>query len=127
MVPPNYEALTSRTTLDVLDAAQELVDIRVSLAGARRDDVVAAYLILISIGIMTAHGLQLPVSVPILAYDPSQHIDATRDRLFGTDTDTVDCRITETGRALAMKLHLCVQHVRSPQRSPATVLVAGSV
>ncbi len=81
------EALVgSRTTLDVLDAEQELVDSQVSLAGARRDNIVAAYLLLGSIGKLTATDLRLPVAV----YDPTRHYDATRDRLFGTSTETIE-------------------------------------
>ena len=81
------EALVgSRTTLDVLDAEQELVDSQVSLANARRDNVVAAYLVLASIGKMNPRDLRLPVG----QYDPAIHYDATRDRLFGTNTETVE-------------------------------------
>ncbi len=81
------EALVgSRTTLDVLDAEQELVDSQISLAGARRDNIVAAYLLLGAIGKLTAADLRLPAPI----YDPSAHYDATRDRWFGTDTETVE-------------------------------------
>lgn len=40
----------SRTTLDVLDAEQELLDARVTLVGARRNEMVAAYALLSAIG-----------------------------------------------------------------------------
>lgn len=81
------EALVgSRTTLDVLDAEQELVDSKVSLAGARRDAIVAAYRLLGAIGRLTAADLRLSVST----YDPQEHYTNTRDKLFGTNTDTVD-------------------------------------
>lgn len=81
------EALVgSRTTLDVLDAEQELVDSQISLTGARRDNIVAAYLILGAIGKLTAADLRLPVPI----YDPSAHYDATRNRWFGTNTETVE-------------------------------------
>lgn len=81
------EALVgSRTTLDVLDAEQELVDSKVSLAGARRDAIVAAYRLLGAIGQLTARDLRLPVA----SYDPEEHYSKTRDKLFGTDTETVD-------------------------------------
>jgi TolC family type I secretion outer membrane protein len=81
------EALVgSRTTLDVLDAEQELVDSQVSLANARRDNIVAAYLVLASIGKMTPRDLRLPVA----QYDPAVHYDGTRNRLFGTNTETVE-------------------------------------
>ena len=81
------EALVgSRTTLDVLDAEQELVDSQVNLANAQRDAVVAAYRLLGSIGKLTAHDLRLTRNI----YDPEEHYDDTRDRLFGTNTDTID-------------------------------------
>lgn len=81
------EALVgSRTTLDVLDAEQELVDSRVSLAGARRDAIVAAYRLLGSIGRLNVNKLRLPVA----AYDPDEHYSRTRDKLFGTDTMVID-------------------------------------
>ncbi|NNE23746.1 MAG: TolC family outer membrane protein [Rhizobiales bacterium] len=81
------EALVgSRTTLDVLDAEQELVDSQVNLVQARRDSIVAAYRLLGAIGKLTAHDLRLRIPI----YDPEEHYVGTRDRLFGTNTETVD-------------------------------------
>ncbi len=81
------EALVgSRTTLDVLDAEQELLDSQVALVQARRDSIVAAYALLAAIGRLNAQDLKLPVET----YDPAEHYSATRDRLFGTDTETID-------------------------------------
>ena len=74
----------SRTTLDVLDAEQELVESRVSLARARSDAVVAAYRVLASIGSLTAENLRLPVPI----YDPDEHYGKIRNRLFGTGGTT---------------------------------------
>ena len=74
------EALVgSRTTLDVLDAEQELLDSQVSLVGTRRDAVVAAYTLLSATGMLTARDLRLPVRY----YDPSIYYQYARDKLFG--------------------------------------------
>jgi len=59
----------SRTTLDVLDAEQELLDSRVSLVRAQRDEQVAAYSLLSAMGELTAEDLGLPVEY----YDPERH------------------------------------------------------
>lgn len=52
----------SRTTLDVLDAEQELLDARVTLVGARRNEMVAAYALLASVGRLSATDLGLTVA-----------------------------------------------------------------
>ncbi|MEK9660981.1 MAG: TolC family outer membrane protein [Alphaproteobacteria bacterium] len=71
----------SRTVLDVLDAEQELLNARVNLVGARRDEVVNAYELLAAIGRMTAQDLGLPVDY----YDPTRNYEAVEDKWFGTD------------------------------------------
>jgi outer membrane protein len=76
----------TRTTLDVLDAEQELVSSQVNLANARRDRVVAAFQVIAAIGRLTAPALDLPVAY----YDPDNHYLRTRGRFFGVATDTVD-------------------------------------
>lgn len=53
----------SRTTLDVLDAEQELLDARVALVRSKRDRYVAAYGLLSASGQLTAEDLALPVKV----------------------------------------------------------------
>lgn len=74
------EALVgSRTTLDVLDSEQEMLDARVALVGAQRDEVVAAYALLAAIGRMTAKDLGLPVTL----YDPQINYDNNATRSFG--------------------------------------------
>ena len=57
----------SRTVLDVLDAEQELLDARVSLVRARRDELVATYRLRRAVGTLTARDLGLPVDL----YDAS--------------------------------------------------------
>lgn len=76
------EALVgSRTTLDVLNAEQELLDARVALVRATRDVVIASYALAATAGRLTARDLNLPVPI----YDPLDHYGAVRNRLFGTD------------------------------------------
>lgn len=75
------EALVgSRTVLDVLDAEQEFLDAQVNLVSARRDEVVAAFQLLASVGQLTAADLQLPVEI----YDVDADYDRTDGRFFGT-------------------------------------------
>lgn len=75
------EALVgSRTVLDVLDAEQELLDARVNLVRAQRDEVVATYDLKVAIGELTVANLNLPVEV----YDPIKHYDDARSNWFGT-------------------------------------------
>lgn len=52
----------SRTTLDVLDAEQELLDARVTLVGARRNEMVAAYALLSAVGKLSVSELGLNVA-----------------------------------------------------------------
>ncbi|MFS2317432.1 TolC family outer membrane protein [Maricaulis sp. D1M11] len=61
------EALVGiRTTLDVLNAEQELLDARLTLVSAERDAYVAAYNLLVTVGTFTAQDLALNVEM----YDP---------------------------------------------------------
>ncbi|WP_097804875.1 TolC family outer membrane protein [Pelagimonas varians] len=66
--------LGARTTLDVLDAEQELLDARANLISAQVDETIAAYAILSSVGQLTASSLQL--NVP--QYDPSQYYNLVK-------------------------------------------------
>jgi outer membrane protein len=71
-----------RTTLDVLNAQQELVNARVSLVTAQRDRVVASYTLLAAAGGLSARVLAL--SVPV--YDPTDHYHQVRDTWAGVRT-----------------------------------------
>ena len=71
----------SRTVLDELDAEQELLDSKVNLVRAQRDEVVAAYQLASATGQLTAQKLGLPVEL----YDPTVYYSETRDRWWGTD------------------------------------------
>lgn len=71
-----------RTTLDVLDAQQELLDARVSLVVAERTATVASYSLLSAIGRLNARylGLQVPY------YDPTKNYSRVRNKWFGANT-----------------------------------------
>jgi outer membrane protein len=71
-----------RTTLDVLNAQQELVNARVALVTAQRDRVVASYALLSACGRLSIPvlGLQVPL------YDPMVHYQQVRDSWFGIRT-----------------------------------------
>lgn len=71
-----------RTTLDVLNAQQELVNARVSLVTAQRDRVVASYTLLASVGRLSPVVLGLPTAL----YDPQVHYHQVRDQWFGVRT-----------------------------------------
>ena len=76
----------SRTTLDVLDAETEVVNARISLVSAERDQIVAAYQILGSIGRLTARDLSLPVEY----YDADENYLNVRGKWFGTGADIIE-------------------------------------
>ena len=69
----------SRTTLDVLDAEQELLDAQVALVIAERNEYVAGFQLLSAVGGLTARKLELPVEY----YDPADHLDQVRDKWWG--------------------------------------------
>lgn len=69
----------TRTTLDVLDAEQELFVSKVEHTRARRDEIVSIYTLKAALGQLTAKTLSLPVA----AYDPTIHYDKTKFRPAG--------------------------------------------
>ncbi|MEP5698115.1 MAG: TolC family protein, partial [Sneathiella sp.] len=78
----NQEAqVGSRTTLDVLDAEQELLVSQVNLVTARRDVNVARYDVLASVGNLGAQELGLAVEL----YDPEANYKRVRNKWTGTD------------------------------------------
>jgi len=71
-----------RTTLDVLNQQQTLLNARVTLITSQRDRVVAAFTLLSSVGKLSAKTLSLKVA----SYDPAVHYDQVRDKWIGTET-----------------------------------------
>ena len=74
-------AVGSRTVLDVLDAEQELLDAKISLVGANREEVVASFQLQEAIGQLTAKKLELAVK----AYVPTQHYRKIRSKWLGSE------------------------------------------
>ncbi|MBS0125103.1 TolC family outer membrane protein [Aestuariicoccus sp. KMU-90] len=66
--------LGARTTLDVLDAEQELLDARASLVSSQVDETIAAYAVLASLGRLTSE--QLGLNVP--RYDPAEYYNLVK-------------------------------------------------
>jgi len=71
-----------RTTLDVLNAQQDLVNARVALVTAQRDRVVASYTVLAATGALSPQVLGLKIKV----YDPVPHYHQVRDAWGGVRT-----------------------------------------
>ncbi|MGP6087910.1 TolC family outer membrane protein [Antarctobacter jejuensis] len=66
--------LGARTTLDVLDAEQELLDARASLVGAQVDESIASYQVLSALGLLTAESLHLDVP----QFDPASYYNLVK-------------------------------------------------
>ena len=79
--------LGARTTLDVLNSEQDLLDARATLVSAQIDETLAGYVVLASIGRLTAEQLGLPVQV----YDPAAYYNLVRNAPAAT---------SEQGKAL---------------------------
>lgn len=79
--------LGARTTLDVLNAEQDLLDARANLISAQVDEVVSTYTLLSAMGQLTAEKLRLQVQL----YDPAAYYNLV------SDAPTIT---SEQGRAL---------------------------
>jgi outer membrane protein len=71
-----------RTTLDVLNAQQDVITAQVNLASSERDVVVGSYAILSAIGALGVKRLGLEVA----EYKPQEHYNAVKDKWFGLRT-----------------------------------------
>ncbi|SFR45780.1 outer membrane protein [Yoonia tamlensis] len=67
--------LGSRTTLEVLNAEQELLDAQASRISSQADEVIASYAVLAAMGLLTAEHLRLPVQ----QYDPAAYYNLVKD------------------------------------------------
>ncbi len=67
--------LGARTTLDVLNAEQDLFDARANQISAQADEVIASYTVLSATGLLTAEHLRLPVQ----QYDPTAYYNLVKD------------------------------------------------
>jgi outer membrane protein len=82
--------LGSRTTLDVLNAEQTLLQARTTLVQNLASLVIYSFQVAQATGRLTAHDLNLPVNY----YDETAYYKAVRNRLFGTN----DYATTQPGR-----------------------------
>ncbi len=71
-----------RTTLDVLNAQQTLLQSRVALVRAQHDQVVNSYTLLSAVGRLSVRSLGLSVA----EYDPRVHFDLVKTKEFGVRT-----------------------------------------
>ena len=71
-----------RTTLDVLNAQQALLNARVQLVTAQHDSVVNSYSLLSAIGRLSTRTLGLATA----EYDPRVHFDQVKNKLWGVRT-----------------------------------------
>ena len=79
--------LGARTTLDVLNAEQELLDAQANLISAQSDLVTASYRVLSTMGLLTAEHLNLGVQT----YDPTAYYNLVSD---------APAAVSDQGRAL---------------------------
>ena len=90
-------SLGARTTLDVLDAEQDLLDARIGRIEAQADLYVAAYSALSAMGLLTVSNLDLPVP----EYDPEAYTDAFSNapaRINSEQGDRLDAVLQRIGR-----------------------------
>jgi TolC family type I secretion outer membrane protein len=76
----------SRTTLDVLNAQQDLVNAEVRLVQAERDQIVGAYQVLATTGQLTPAEIGLGIE----NYDPAENYKNVRFKFIGTGIDEVE-------------------------------------
>jgi len=75
-------AFGQRTTQDVLNAQQALLEARVNLVSAQHDKIIGTYSALAAIGRLSVRDLQLDVT----PYDPNRHYEQIKDKWFGVTT-----------------------------------------
>src|ERR1700722_18117154 len=73
----------TRTTLDVLNAEQELPDAQIDQVKSQRDRDFAVLQIKAAVGILRADNLKLPVEI----YDPKRHYEDARGQWVGFSKD----------------------------------------
>ncbi|MCH7631323.1 MAG: TolC family protein, partial [Proteobacteria bacterium] len=76
------ESVGQRTILDVLNAEQALLNSRVSLVTAQRNEYVAGFTVLQALGQLNAAALDLPVEL----YDPEENYKNVRYKFWGWGT-----------------------------------------
>jgi outer membrane protein len=80
----------TRTTLDVLNAEQELLDARIDQVKSQHDRDFAVLQIKAAVGLLTADNLKLPVE----PYDPRRHYEDVRNQWAGFSKDDARYKVT---------------------------------
>lgn len=76
----------SRSTIDVLNAEQEVINARINLVSAEHDHVLASYELQAAIGKLTARNLGLAGPY----YDTGENYRRVKNKWIGTDVETVE-------------------------------------
>lgn len=84
--------LGARTTIDVLDAEQELLDARTDLVSSLRDEYVAGYALLAAVGRLYVSNLDVSVQ----QYDPEAHYGDVSEKFYGFKRDELTEWRTQT-------------------------------
>lgn len=87
----------TRTTLDVLNAEQELLDARIDQVKSQHDRDFALLQIKAAVGLLTADNLKLPVE----PYDPRRHYDDVRNQLAGFSKDDARYKVAPVHSSMA--------------------------
>jgi outer membrane protein len=76
------ERIGQLTLLDVVNAQEALLDARITLIDAERDEVVSTFAVLASTGRLSP----ALIGLKLLPYDPERHFDQVKDKWFGLRT-----------------------------------------
>jgi len=82
----------TRTTLDVLDAEQEVLNAKLSVVEAERAVNAATFQLLTTVGVFDVEGIRLPVE----SYDPAQNFEAVKYQGMTAMTDSYVPEFVET-------------------------------
>jgi outer membrane protein len=87
----------TRTTLDVLNAEQELLDARIDEVKSQHDRDFAVLQIKAAVGLLTADNLKLPVE----PYDPGRHYQDVRNQWVGFSKDDTRYKVAPAPSSLS--------------------------
>ena len=89
----------SRTTLDVLDLEQDLLDAQTNLISSQIDRVVTSYELLASMGLLSVDHLGLGIAT----YDPAAYYNAVKNAPIGTVTSPQGAKLDKVMRRLNLQ------------------------
>ena len=89
----------SRTTLDVLDLEQDLLDAQTNLISSQIDRAVTSYELLASMGLLSVDHLGLGIAT----YDPAAYYNAVKNAPIGTVTSPQGAKLDKVMRRLNLQ------------------------